>query len=185
MDSVDDDFGDLYADSEAQATSVINGVVDFTKLYIEPEYATKNDRIEAPSPKKDLVLHPEEHNSLTEESSQSANDDLAQKAASFEADASDSDDDLTILLNDEDCKTFRVSAGACPRSFRHEEDENGNFGNGAERNGSGENWKLGDGLELNSNGHGGQRGKCVNGGYNSHYKVFCVACVDCLLVELC
>lgn len=170
MDSVDDDFGDLYADSEAQATSVINGVVDFTKLYIEPEYATKNDRIEAPSPKKDLVLHPEEHNSLTEESSQSANDDLAQKAASFEADASDSDDDLTILLNDEDCKTFRVSAGACPRSFRHEEDENGNFGNGAERNGSGENWKLGDGLELNSNGHGGQRGKCVNGGYNSHYK---------------
>lgn len=36
-DLIDDDFGDIYADVEVQASSAINSISNFAKLYTEPQ----------------------------------------------------------------------------------------------------------------------------------------------------
>ena len=81
MEDMDDDFGYLYADVEAQASSVINGGRDFTRFY------TEDDDSDTDSNKTNA-------NPISENANGS----------------SDSEDDLNIVLNDEDCegKSFPV-----------------------------------------------------------------------------
>ncbi|KAK9287855.1 hypothetical protein L1049_016297 [Liquidambar formosana] len=51
MEEIGDDFGDLYADFEAQVTSSIDGVQDFAKLYSEHEDNTTKKS----NPEEDFV----------------------------------------------------------------------------------------------------------------------------------
>ncbi|XVE82268.1 hypothetical protein DITRI_Ditri15bG0134700 [Diplodiscus trichospermus] len=140
MESMDDDFGDLYADVEVQASSAIG------TLYIEPEDSNPSNG--SKSTEMDEKFVPE---SVMEDS--------------------DSDDDLNIVLNDDDCGKFPVTS-ARNHGGGYEEDEDGDFG--VERTGSDKisRWMdpVGEGSELNSSGNGAERGIGAKIGLNSHFK---------------
>ncbi|KAK6254369.1 Pre-mRNA polyadenylation factor Fip1 domain - like 1 [Theobroma cacao] len=128
MDSMDDDFGDLYADVEIQASSAIDA------LFIEPEDNGRSNGAE--STDGDEKFDP---GSVMEDS--------------------DSEDDLNILLNDDDCEKFPVT-GARSHGGGYEEDEDSGFG--VEGTGSDKISRrvepVGDGSELNCSGNGVERG---------------------------
>ncbi|KAK0608355.1 hypothetical protein LWI29_029502 [Acer saccharum] len=118
MDSIDDDFGELYADVEVQVKTITNNVPEFTKFYTELE----------PEPE------PEDNDNSNENTN-------SQKTPSLEGDdGSDSEDELKIVLNDEDCKRFPVTGGG-----------GGGSGGGFNEDDDGFDQVVGDGLELNSN----------------------------------
>ncbi|XP_022721866.1 FIP1[III]-like protein isoform X2 [Durio zibethinus] len=140
MESIDDDFGDLYADVEVQASSAIG------TLYIEPEdNSPRNGSKSTEADEKFL------HDSVMEDS--------------------DSEDDLNIVLNDDDCDKFLVT-GARSHGGGYEEAEDGDF----RLKGAGSDKILrrmepaGDGSELNSSGNGVERGTGAKLGHNSHFK---------------
>ncbi|XWS53518.1 hypothetical protein CRYUN_Cryun10bG0008200 [Craigia yunnanensis] len=141
MDSMDDDFGDLYADVEVQASSAIGS------LYIEPDDSNS----------------PSNCSKSTDEDEKFVSDSVMED--------SDSEDDLNIVLNDDDCKKFSVT-GARSHGGGYEEDEDGDFG--VERTGldkiSRQVEPVGDGSEPNSSGNGVERGTGANIGFNSHFK---------------
>lgn len=115
MEDFEDDFGDLYADVEVQASSAFNRVSDFTGLCTKPEDDSNNGNINAmdasPSSKVGFDFAPNKPNSI--------GNDSTLKVACLEVykdnDGSDSDDDLTIVLNDEDCKREVSGSGNGPR----------------------------------------------------------------------
>ncbi|XVF28208.1 hypothetical protein REPUB_Repub15cG0009500 [Reevesia pubescens] len=131
MDSMDDDFGDLYADVEVQASS----------LYIEPEDSNS----------------PINGSKGTEDDEKFVPDSIMED--------SDSEDDLNIVLNDDDCEKFPVT-GARSHGGGFEEDENCDFG--VEGTGSDKISRrvksVDDGSELNSS------GTVAKLGFNSHFK---------------
>lgn len=105
MEDFDDDFGDLYADVEVQASSAINCVPEFHRLYMEPEKDDSDSNDNAmnagPSSKEGFGSAPNNRSSI--------GDDSAMETTCLEANeenyGSDSEDDLNIVLNDEDCKS--------------------------------------------------------------------------------
>ena len=141
MESMDDDFGDLYADVEVQASSAIGA------LYIEPE-----------------DNNPSNGSKRTEADEKFVPDSVMED--------SDSEDDLNIMLNDDDCEKFPVT-GARSHGGGYEEDEDGDFGLEGTRLDkiSRRVEPVGDGSELNSSGNGVERGIGANIGFNSHFKV--------------
>ncbi|GMI70261.1 hypothetical protein HRI_000695400 [Hibiscus trionum] len=120
MESMEDDFGDLYADVQVQASAAIGG------LHVEPEENSPSD------------------------ASKSTEADSAM-------DDSDSEDDLNIVLNDDDCQKFPVTGhgGGC------DENENGDFGAEISRRVE---------PELNPSGNGVERGSGTKIELHSHFK---------------
>ncbi|GLT98990.1 hypothetical protein SLE2022_164610 [Rubroshorea leprosula] len=121
MDSIDDDFGELYADVEAQASSAIKS------MYIELEYHYKDINITAG---EKLLSSTDGHNQMTDES--------------------DSEDELNIVVNDDDCGKLTVTGA---RSHGGYEEEDGDItieGTGLKKN-QRPGDPVGDGLELNRN----------------------------------
>ncbi|XWS14199.1 hypothetical protein CRYUN_Cryun36dG0102900 [Craigia yunnanensis] len=140
MESMDDDFGDLYADVEVQASSAIGA------LYIEPE-----------------DNNPSNGSRRTEADEKFVPDSVMED--------SDSEDDLNIVLNDDDCEKFPVTV-ARSHGGGYEEVEDGGFS--VVGTGSGKISRrvepVGDGSELNSSGNGVERGTGAKFGLNSHFK---------------
>ncbi|KAL5782138.1 hypothetical protein ACOSP7_007167 [Xanthoceras sorbifolium] len=134
MDSIDDDFGELYADVEVQATSIINNALEFTNFYTEREPEEEDD---------------DKSNYMT---------NLQKTAILEEDDGSDSEDELRIVLNDEDCEKFPVTGG-------------GSGGGGFNEDEDGFDQVVGDGLELNSNNNNNNNnGHSYNSQQHSQYK---------------
>lgn len=78
MEDVDDDFGDLYADVEVEASSAMNVAPQFSQLqFVSDETGKRNSALEASSDKEDRVSDGDE-------------------------DDDDDDDDLNIVLNSDD-----------------------------------------------------------------------------------
>uniref|UniRef100_A0A2P2JBB2 Uncharacterized protein MANES_03G204700 n=1 Tax=Rhizophora mucronata TaxID=61149 RepID=A0A2P2JBB2_RHIMU len=94
-DLIDDDFGDLYADVEVQATSAINSVENFVK-HSQADGDVGNN-----------IKQPKDESPVLESE---LLDSIQEKLGDYsDADGSDSEDDLNIVLNDEDCQRFSVS----------------------------------------------------------------------------
>ncbi|GMP76339.1 hypothetical protein CsSME_00033062 [Camellia sinensis var. sinensis] len=87
MEDIDDDFGDLYADIEVQASKAVNDNSNFSRLYIEQD-DNNTKCIDSVSKNVDVLIQ---------------DDDEAKRASSVGVDnGSDSEDDLNIVLNDVD-----------------------------------------------------------------------------------
>lgn len=129
MGDLDDDFGDIYADVEAQANSAINGVSDFAQLHTEPpeEEEEEEDRNDNNDNAKKantcsgegFVSDSKKPNSISEE--------LSDKVSGYSE--SDSEDDLNIVLNDEGCKgiPFPISGGGTMKIDDHEDEDEDAF----------------------------------------------------------
>ncbi|PON64960.1 Pre-mRNA polyadenylation factor Fip [Parasponia andersonii] len=128
MECFEDDFGDLYADVEVQASSAINGVQDFARFYAEPEEGNNdnNDNSNNYNNKMNAMLGSEDGF----DSGPNKPDSFGKEEAIVDTDGSDSEDDLNIVLNDEDCnsKKFPVASRESAKSdedCKNEEDEDG------------------------------------------------------------
>lgn len=167
MEDIDDDFGELYADLEIQASSPINNVPSISKLCIEKTDINKESI--------DSGLNNLDSNGDKEERVDSG---------------SDSEDDLNILLNDDgDSPGFAVSCGVNLRSGGYEDEEEENGGGLVEGCGSDKNRKcidvIGCGLEQSlSCVGGGERGNGGKCGYHSQYKVLLICYLFCLASDL-
>lgn len=127
MGDLDDDFGDIYADVEAQANSAINGVSDFAQLHTEPPEEEEVDRNDNNDNAKKantcsgegFVSDSKKPNSISEE--------LSDKVSGYSE--SDSEDDLNIVLNDEGCKgiPFPISGGGTMKTDDHEDEDEDAF----------------------------------------------------------
>ncbi|KAJ4955327.1 hypothetical protein NE237_012110 [Protea cynaroides] len=129
MGEMDDDFGDLYADVELQVSAAINEISGFNQLYIE------NDNKNESSSVDDLVAsesRSKKVNPISQESTMCSKDDAGRKedlkliengteTLDLEADGeekllvdsgSDSEDDLLIVLNEDDCRKYPVPRDA-------------------------------------------------------------------------
>ncbi|PRQ39433.1 putative pre-mRNA polyadenylation factor Fip1 [Rosa chinensis] len=117
MADLDDDFGDIYTDVEAQAASAINGVSDFAQFYTEAEdQQDRNDSNNNAKNGKGFVSD-----------SKKPKEELGGKVLGSESDEdySDSEDDLNIVLNDGGCKgiPFPVSGGGSMRVDDYEDED--------------------------------------------------------------
>ncbi|KAH7513473.1 hypothetical protein FEM48_Zijuj12G0203700 [Ziziphus jujuba var. spinosa] len=135
MEDFDDDFGELYADVEAQSSSVMNWVPEFHRLYTGPEVednsdSTGNAMNAGPSSKEGFA------SALNNNPSSIGNDSTLKSATCLERNeenyGSDSEDDLNILLNDEDCesKNFLVSDRGSMKNDKDNEDDDDDGGGG-------------------------------------------------------
>ncbi|CAL5415339.1 unnamed protein product [Camellia sinensis] len=153
MEDIDDDFGDLYADIEVQASKAVNDKSNFSRLYIEQD-DNNTKCIDSVSKNVDVLIQ---------------DDDEAKRASSVGVDnGSDSEDDLNIVLNDVDGdgdgSVYPVARGVKGIDEVEEEEEE-------EEDGGLEVLAEGDGLELSPNGRGmgGERGNGGKGSYQSQY----------------
>ncbi|GMP76340.1 hypothetical protein CsSME_00033062 [Camellia sinensis var. sinensis] len=154
MEDIDDDFGDLYADIEVQASKAVNDNSNFSRLYIEQD-DNNTKCIDSVSKNVDVLIQ---------------DDDEAKRASSVGVDnGSDSEDDLNIVLNDVDgdgdgsvYPVARGVKGIDEVEVEEEEDE---------EDGGLEVLAEGDGLELSPNGRGmgSERGNGGKGSYQSQY----------------
>ena len=111
MEAFDNDFGELYADVEVQTIACVNSMSDLSRLYLEPE---QRDDAKADSAKleDDFVADAKKVASIFGESTHSGSEN-SEPCSRNEMEGgvgSDSDDDLNIVLNDEDCKSFNVGS---------------------------------------------------------------------------
>ncbi|XP_057476356.1 FIP1[III]-like protein [Actinidia eriantha] len=152
MDDIDDDddFGDLYADVEFQASTTIHGVSNLGRLCIEQDdNGTKC---------VDEVIQ----------------DDEPKRETNCGENGSDSEDDLNIVLNDDGGGGGFGGVDLRSGGFDEEEEEDDGFEIGAEGEGLGKNrnWVdqslVGDGLEPSASG-GGERGNGSKGSYQSQF----------------
>lgn len=160
MEDFDDDFGDLYADVEFQASSVTNCIPWFAKSYVERmEVEGGGEDNDVTDSKKLDMVHGDSAEKLMGSEANSGKDMNVDNG-------SDSEDDLNIVLNDEDCKNFPIASGGNARNGGvvggggHGEDEDDDLVVVGEGSG---------GSEPSSNGHGGERGNGARGAYNSQY----------------
>ncbi|XP_017178918.1 FIP1[III]-like protein isoform X2 [Malus domestica] len=118
MEDFDDDFGDLYAGVEAQANSAMNGAPDFAHFYTEPEEDVSEDNGKAKT---------------TSPGTDSDCEELGEKVSALEENedysGSDSEDDLKIVLNDEDCegKVFPNGGRGRVKNDEHEDEDSDGF----------------------------------------------------------
>ena len=128
MEDFEDDFGDLYADVEVQASSAFSRVSDFPQLCTKPVEDSNSGNINvvdaSPSSKA-----PNKANSI--------GNDSTLKVTCLEAnkgnDGSDSEDDLTIVLNDEDCKSEKFLVPVTGRgSMKNDKDDVDDYDDGKE-----------------------------------------------------
>lgn len=186
MEAFDDDFGELYSGVEVHRTSVTDGIPDFARLYIEPEEDDDSDtKSQDAKLKEEIVSDKVKADTDSGESTRSGGEDSEQnngKEANDDYIGSDSEDDLNIVLNDDDCPAYPVGGvrnGGFARGVGYDEDDGDEPAVFAEGSNIGKNGKCGDqladGSELvSSNGLSGQSKNGVKGGYNSqffHHKV--------------
>ncbi|KAF5737059.1 hypothetical protein HS088_TW14G01215 [Tripterygium wilfordii] len=157
MDIYEDDFGDLYADVEVQACSAINAISFPASL------SAKVEGEEGPD-EKTSELNPEHKSNSASDLNKL--DSIADEPACIgdvEADGSDSDDDLNIVLNDDDdCQ--RVLVGRKDGIDRCEDDDGEEFVTKEVKEGG----RSGLGRSKKGlNGYGCD--KAFKGGYNLQY----------------
>lgn len=158
MEDIDDDFGDLYADVEFQASTTINGI-------------SSNDDFETEFVNSD--------SKEVDEAKRASSECVREVGA--DVDGSDSEDELNIVLNDDNDgggggPGVSVSRGVSLGSgggFDEDEEEGGGFevvGEGDD--GLVKNRSSSDGFELSPNDRrrrGRERANGSKGGYQSQY----------------
>lgn len=124
MEDLEDDFGDLYANVEVQGSSDFNCVPDCARLCPKPEEdsdgGNSNASASPPGSKQGFDSAPNKPSS-------SGSDSTLKVSCLEENEGSDSEDDLNIVLNDEDCQQsdkFLVSAKA-RGSIKNDKDGDG------------------------------------------------------------
>ncbi|KMT16269.1 hypothetical protein BVRB_3g054220 isoform A [Beta vulgaris subsp. vulgaris] len=96
MEDLDDDFGDLYADVELQASSAINGVSDFSGKYSKHQH---NNEVRVDERRENNSgVRGSERREKGLETTDNANDEVE---VENDSDSSD-DDDFDVVVNDED-----------------------------------------------------------------------------------
>ncbi|KAK3002576.1 hypothetical protein RJ639_022071 [Escallonia herrerae] len=156
MEDIDDDFGDLYAGVEVQASSAINAVPEVSQFRQEKaDFDEEGTRSGPKGPEPDET-EPVQEEALDENS--------------------DSEDDLNIVLNNDDAAPDFTVKGGGNLGFEVEEEEiggvGGNFeGNGGERNvrKGGNHRVVGDGLETSASVGSGERGSGAKRSYHSQF----------------
>ncbi|OMO58454.1 Pre-mRNA polyadenylation factor Fip1 [Corchorus olitorius] len=136
---------------------------DFGELYVDVE-------IQASSALGVLCNEKEDDHPIDGAKSTSADEKFVIDSVSED---SDSDDDLNIVLNDDDCEKFPVS-GAKSHAGGNEEDENGDFGVKDSRSDktSRRLEPVGDESEFNSSPNGVDRGSGAKIGVHSQFSHF-------------
>ena len=196
MEEFGDDFGDLYTDVEIQASSAINGIPGLANSYIEPmeEEEEDNNVTNKPNPNQGLGSNSQIFDEVHDGSAQKT---MGSELNMDSGSDSDSEDDLNIVLNDEDCKNFPSTSGGnggvvggggggygCGDDEDEDDDdvkndfvvvEEGSGPSKIQKRGN----QSGDGLEPSSN---GERGNGVRGGYNSLYLQYKVVLSNCGIV---
>lgn len=196
MEEFGDDFGDLYTDVEIQASSAINGIPGLANSYIEPmeeeEEEEDNNVTNEPNPNQGLCSNSQIFDEVHDGSAQKT---MGSELNMDSGSDSDSEDDLNIVLNDEDCKNFPstsggnggVVGGGGGGYVDDEDEDDGDVKNDfvVVEEGSGPSkiqkrgHQSGDGLEPSSN---GERGNGVRGGCNSLYPQYKVVLSICGIV---
>ncbi|XP_054806064.1 FIP1[III]-like protein isoform X2 [Prosopis cineraria] len=182
MEDFDDDFGELYADAEVHRTSAADGVPDFARLYIEAEEDDGSDgrKSQDAKLKEDSVSDAMKVDAECGESTRSdgeVSESSAGKEANDDYIGSDSEDDLNIVLNDEDCPGFPVGVvknEGVVRGVGYDEEDSDEAIGLTDGSNLGKNGKCGDqladGTELvSSNGLGVQNRSGLKGGCKSQY----------------
>ncbi|KAI9123168.1 hypothetical protein K1719_006057 [Acacia pycnantha] len=182
MEDFDDDFGELYADVEVHRISATDSVPDFAQLYIEPEEddGSDNTKSQDAKPKEDFVSDAMKVDAECGESTRSGGEVSEyndEKGANDDFIGSDSEDDLNIVLNDEDCPSFPVGSvrnEGVVRGVSYDEDDSDEATGLTDGSNLGKNGKCGDqradGAELLvSNGLGVHHRSGLKGGYKSRF----------------
>lgn len=200
MEVLDDDFGELYADVEGQASSSINVAPESSRLELQQEVKEQKSTVFASSPwksndliGKDLIQSDEVNRANTASVSDMDGKEDDQEKELID-NGSESEDDLNIVLNDDgdDCRLFHGpgTGNLSNGGINDDEDDPGHDDEMADvsvvRKGNGgssknDKWDdtqmLGDGSEQRIYGPGADRGNGVKGGYYSQYSQYKVLCL--------
>lgn len=185
-----DDFGDLYADIEAHVNT---GIESADHLYIggnKNEGSAKGlfrsnshkKDVELDSDGEELILYDKIHQSNGDDKKASGNDSQMLSPGPGDEnliveDGSESEDDLHIVLNEDDCRAFPASQGASAgsggRAGKSDDDEDDDdlvIFTGADH--SSKDRRPIDGLEQSKGGPGPERGNASKGTFVSQYSQF-------------
>ncbi|XP_058076970.1 FIP1[V]-like protein [Magnolia sinica] len=181
-----DDFGDLYTDVEVQMNG---GIGSFHHLYIEE--GEKNDSKPVDSHKKGIKVDSvggDNKVSEYEEGLVGSDSEMpvleADDGNQIVENGSDSEDDLHIVLNEEDCRVFPTSRGTSMVNKGRvegsdDEDEDGDLVIVTEADSLSKDRKWVDplqlpidGLDQCTGGPGAERGNVLKGGYLSQHSQF-------------
>ncbi|XP_010267959.1 PREDICTED: FIP1[III]-like protein [Nelumbo nucifera] len=199
MGEMDDDFGDLYADVEVQVSAAMKTNSSFNHLYIEKESEDDGDGVreghtfdssskKVDSVREELVLHCDNTDAKQENGNHSAkilNTSFLEANGGKELtldNGSDSEDDLHIVLNEEDCRTYptirSVNMGN-RRMAEASDDEDDDLVIVTEANRSSKDRKWVDQVQLSTDGveqvlssSGAERANAMKGGYLSQYSQY-------------
>lgn len=165
MEDLDDDFGDLYADVELQASSAINGVSDFSGKYSKHQH---NNEVRVDERRENsCVVGGSERR---EKGLETADNGDEEEEVENGSDSSD-DDDFDIVVNDEDFGPKNVGGDGrrCVEEVVEEMEAEFKEGNSTEKN----RMRIDiDRVQLSgSGGGGGAGGDVMKNGRNSDYKV--------------
>lgn len=163
MEDLDDDFGDLYADVELQASSAINGVSDFSGKYSKHQH---NNEVRVDERRENsCVVGGSERREKGLETADNGNDEVE---VENDSDSSD-DDDFDVVVNDEDFgpKNGGGDGRLCNEEVVEEMEAEFVEGNSMERN----RMRIDIDQVQPSGGGGGGRGNVMKNGSNSEFKV--------------
>lgn len=148
MEDIDDDFGELYADFDVQASSAINGVP--SNKILDESHLIKND----------------------DNKSEAVNDGDKEAGVENGSDSdSDDDDDFDVVVNDDDfgAKNGGVDGRGCREAREDEEDEFVPRITEGNSTGKDQMWVETKGMEHSGSGYGGERVNLGKNSCNSQY----------------
>ncbi|OVA02511.1 Pre-mRNA polyadenylation factor Fip1 [Macleaya cordata] len=172
MEDMEDDFGDLYADVEVQENENVRSNIAEGGFHSDSNF----NKVDLAMPKDEKTI-PDDSKTLGMEAN-------GEKDLILD-NGSDSEDDLHILLNEEDCRMYPAPHDANVRNMgmvERRDDEDDDLVSVTEADKSSKDMKrveklqlLSDGLEQSSAGQVGERGngmKCSYSAQYSQYKYF-------------
>ncbi|XP_043726141.1 FIP1[V]-like protein isoform X2 [Telopea speciosissima] len=129
MGEMEDDFGDLYADVELQVSDTINAVSGFNQLYLENDSKNEIDGVDdhvaselmskkVNSISQESTLCSKDEGKLIENVTETPNSEAHVEEELIVDSGSDSEDDLHIVLNEDDCCMHPVPRNAITSNRR-------------------------------------------------------------------
>lgn len=176
-----DDFGDLYADVEVHANT---GIESVDALYIGGNKNEGNPKgvYNSNLQQKDVELDSDSEQETNGDDKKASGKDpeITGPGPGNESpiveDGSESEDDLHIVLNEEDCRALPISQGATVgnggRVGGGDDEDDDDLVIVSEADHSSKDRKPIDGLEQSVGGPGAERGNVSKGAYASQYSQF-------------
>eukprot|EP00268_Persea_americana_P001069 TRINITY_DN10318_c0_g1_i3.p1 TRINITY_DN10318_c0_g1~~TRINITY_DN10318_c0_g1_i3.p1 ORF type:complete len:1122 (-),score=271.25 TRINITY_DN10318_c0_g1_i3:329-3694(-) len=176
-----DDFGDLYADVEVHVNT---GIENVDGLYIGGNNNEGNPKgvYDSDLQKKDVELDSDSEEETNGDDKKASGKDSAitgpgpGNESPIVEDGSESEDDLHIVLNEDDCRALPISQGGSVgnggRVGGGDDEEDDDLVIVTEADHSSKDRKPIDGLEQSVGGPGAERGNASKGAYASQYSQF-------------